>query len=211
MARPIQTVCRGAIAVAVALLVTSQFPLAVPRSTHLADAQVIEAGAIPSPRGRVPERDTVRGDDISAPPEPIPPPAGHYVGMTKCAACHFKYYENWKASPHGKAFEILPTKYRNDSECLKCHVTGHDAPTATGSAASQTGVTCEACHGPGSEHANLALSYVGQESLLNEDCLKTLRATIRKTSLDQCIQCHTTMAHKPHPEFDRDDRSRSRP
>ena len=135
------------------------------------------------------------------------PANGHYVGLTKCAACHFQYYENWKSSPHGKAFDILPVKYRADASCLKCHLTGHDAAAEAPVAAHQTGVSCEACHGPGSEHANLALSFVGQEKLLSEDALKALREKIQKTSLNQCIKCHTSMAHKPHPLFERDART----
>lgn len=131
--------------------------------------------------------------------------AGQFVGINKCAACHFQYYENWKTSPHGKAFEILPAKYQNDSECLKCHVTGSSQAGTASASAHATGVSCEACHGPGGDHANLALSYVGQETLLTEETLKLLRSKIKKTALDQCIKCHTSMAHKPHPEFDRDD------
>ncbi|MCA9217313.1 MAG: cytochrome c family protein [Planctomycetales bacterium] len=134
-----------------------------------------------------------------------------YVGLTKCAACHFKQYEDWKNSPHGKAYEVLPTKYRNDSKCLECHMTGHTEPAMPSSQAAkhkQVGVSCEACHGPGSNHANLALSYIGQEKLLTPDAVETLHAAIKKTALDQCIRCHTAMAHKPHPEFDRTELSR---
>lgn len=65
-----------------------------------------------------------------------------YVGAAKCnGSCHDAYYEAWKASPHGKTFELLkpgvradakkrakldPDKdYTADPHCLRCHTTGY--------------------------------------------------------------------------------------
>jgi len=134
----------------------------------------------------------------------IPQDAKH-VGLTKCAACHFPQYTHWKTSPHGKAFEILPTKYKQDPSCLKCHTTGYGLPTTVEDPAAVhvTGVNCEACHGPGSEHARIALGFV--DTPMNEEGLEKLRNAITKIDpTNVCIKCHVSMAHKTHPEFDRE-------
>jgi len=67
--------------------------------------------------------------------------AGDTVGPETCEACHPAAYETWKASPHARARESLPERSRNDPRCLSCH-----APQAEDGL---TGVSCEACHGPG--------------------------------------------------------------
>ena len=66
------------------------------------------------------------------------------------------------------------------------------------------GVSCEACHGPGGNHARYALTFVGQGRELTDDSLKVLRSKIERMSMEQCIHCHASKAHKPHPEFDRE-------
>ena len=135
-----------------------------------------------------------------------PPLGTKYVGLTKCAACHFQHYKDWKSSPHRSAFEILPTKYRRDAECLECHTTGFGEPLAVAdrAAVNGTGVNCEACHGPGGAHAKIALSFV--DELITDEGLERLRAAIVKTNPQNvCISCHVSMAHKPHPKFDHEE------
>jgi mono/diheme cytochrome c family protein len=129
-----------------------------------------------------------------------------YVGMTKCAACHYAQFKDWKETAHGKAHEILPTKYRKDESCLECHTTGFGQPASSDEAAAANlmGVSCEACHGPGGKHARYALTFVGQGRELTEESLKVLRSQIQRIALEQCIKCHASKAHKPHPEFDRE-------
>ncbi len=134
-----------------------------------------------------------------------PPKESDYVGFTKCAACHFPQYKEWQLSEHGNAFEILPTKYKDDAECLQCHSTpvGQHAVPATVS-----GVSCEACHGPGGEHSRYALRFVNE--LITDEALKALRSRIHRIDANRCVKCHVTKAHKPHPKFDRDVRTRGR-
>jgi len=129
-----------------------------------------------------------------------------YTGLTKCAACHFREYRDWQSTPHGNAFKILPKKYKNSAECLDCHVTKISETAISDIAMSShvLGVSCESCHGPGGDHANYALSFVGQDRLFTEDELKLLRSKIQRLALDQCIKCHTSKSHKPHPKFDRE-------
>ena len=86
-----------------------------------------------------------------------------------CKKCHKKQYESWVETPMANAFYSLeagekaeekkkvgldPNKdYTTDPECLKCHATGHGKPSGFVSMDATEelhGVTCEACHGPGS-------------------------------------------------------------
>ena len=122
-----------------------------------------------------------------------------YVGLTKCAACHFDQYKDWKGSEHNRAFEILPLKYRDDASCLECHTTGN----ATDATSQQFGVSCESCHGPGGEHSKLALRFVNE--LITEEGLTSLRGKIQRLDMVQCVKCHVSKAHKKHPPFDREE------
>lgn len=128
-----------------------------------------------------------------------PHEAGDYVGLTKCAACHFDQYKDWKGSEHNRAFEILPLKYRNDASCLECHTTG----SATDATSQQFGVSCESCHGPGEEHSKFALRFVNE--IITEEGLTTLRGKIQRLDMVQCVKCHVSKAHKKHPPFDREE------
>ena len=130
------------------------------------------------------------------------PKNAEYVGLTKCAACHFDQYKDWKTSEHGKAFEILPAKYKKNADCLKCHATGFDQLTVKKNSFYQSGVSCEACHGPGEDHAKFALTFVNE--LITEKGLQTLRSKIHRLDLGQCVKCHMDKGHKKHPPFDRE-------
>ncbi len=134
-----------------------------------------------------------------------PPPDQEYVGTKKCAACHFPQFRTWKADQHSKAFETLPAKYREDAECLKCHTTGFGTPTGykDASTADLAGISCEVCHGPGSEHAELALKFVEEE--ITPEAEKRVRdSTHRIHPGNICITCHETKAHKAHAEYDKE-------
>lgn len=99
-----------------------------------------------------------------------------YVGVKKCKTCHMSkkrgnQYGKWKASLHAKAFETLASEEakavakkagvegdpQKSPKCLKCHVTGFDAPASAKAATltQEEGVSCEACHGPGSLYKSM--------------------------------------------------------
>ena len=133
----------------------------------------------------------------AADPNELPRPADpHFTGLTKCAACHFDQYKDWQTSEHAKAFEILPAKYRDDATCLKCHTTGTPGDVSS----YQYGVSCQACHGPGGEHANYALRFINEQ--ITEEGLTALREKIQRLDLHQCVDCHISKAHKKHPPYD---------
>lgn len=144
---------------------------------------------------------------FTAAQEPLekPPEGQTYVGSRECASCHFEQFMSWRNTPHAKGFEILPEKYRTEAACLKCHSTGHGQATGFTSLAATPnlgGTTCEACHGPGSKHAEIAKSF-GQNQL-NEQQQAYVRSTIhRMLPKNVCAECHSAQAHKAHPNFDK--------
>lgn len=134
-----------------------------------------------------------------------PPPDQQYVGTKKCTACHFPQFRTWKKDEHSKAFEILPAKYREDADCLKCHTTGFGTPTGYKDASMKhlAGVSCEACHGPGSEHAKLALAFVEEE--ITPEAEQIVRDSIHRIQPGNiCITCHEAKRHKAHAKFDKE-------
>lgn len=100
-----------------------------------------------------------------------------YVGLTGCK-CHKAEIDEWKKSPHAKAFELLSAKsrskshnkalaaakldykkdYTSDEKCLKCHTTGYGGKGGyfeEKDSAELGQVGCEMCHGPGSEYREI--------------------------------------------------------
>ena len=115
-------------------------------------------------------RRTVRGSKMSVP---------RYVGSAVCMECHRGAEQGqqdvlWMRSRHAHAYwrlgadwALFLAKLRphyqdldkpiSDERCLLCHVTGSQDPDAlhASSFRPQEGVSCEACHGPGSEYATV--------------------------------------------------------
>jgi hypothetical protein len=146
------------------------------------------------------------------PAEPVaevhPPADQTYVGSKACAPCHFKENTTWKKSKHAtEAFSKLPAKYQADASCLTCHSTGYGAATGFKDVASTptlAGTTCEACHGPGSKHVEVAKPLINVKKLSPEQD-KLVRGTIYKVMPNNaCIRCHTEQSHKPHPAYDKE-------
>ncbi len=142
--------------------------------------------------------------DTSAPTASNRP---EYVGSTACGECHrgrdFGFqFSRWRLSPHAKAYAVLATekakKIARDSgvagdpqrseACLRCHTTAFNEP-AGGLRESYTlleGVGCEACHGPGSTHADdMAL-----DAPVAADALRPVQR-------DTCLRCHENAHGKP--------------
>ena len=82
-----------------------------------------------------------------------------YVGISNCQMCHKDKYDAWAKTRHSRAFKLLELAGQTTNpQCLSCHVTGYgdggyQPPTAGESPnADYAAVTCEACHGKGSDH-----------------------------------------------------------
>lgn len=143
--------------------------------------------------------------DSALKPLDKPPADQTYIGTKQCSACHFDQFMTWRQTKHAKAFEILPAKYKEDASCLECHVTGHGKPTGYKDASSVglEGTSCEACHGPGSKHAEISKDFANKK--LSEEESVYVRSTIHKMLPDNsCADCHKSKGHIPHPEFDKE-------
>lgn len=140
-----------------------------------------------------------QGDKAPA-AEPAPPADQEFIGAKKCASCHFDQYLQWRQTKHAKTFEVLPAKYQTDEKCLKCHTTGFGHPTGYKSSADADlkGTTCEACHGPGSKHAEVTKAFANQK--LNPQQEKVARDSIWLTLPNNaCIECHVVQGHHDNP------------
>jgi cytochrome c5 len=103
-----------------------------------------------------------------------PAVAGETVGPETCKACHPSAYQAWSTGPHARAQESLGERHRADARCLACHAPQRDEGL--------TGVTCEACHGPGRLYA---ARYVMRDAEL-------ARAVGLSDPTERtCLACHT--------------------
>jgi hypothetical protein len=147
----------------------------------------------------------VREPIIAQQPLPQPPEGQTFVGTKECAACHFEQFMSWRSTPHAKAFEELPEKYRTDSVCLKCHTTGHGQATGFKSVKETpnlVGNSCEGCHGPGSKHAEVAKSF-GQKKLSEQEQAYVKSTIHLMQPKNVCVGCHLAVGHKQHPKYDK--------
>jgi len=112
-----------------------------------------------------------------------------YVPGSKCKTCHIKNFKAHAESAHATAYENVKfAGEETNATCLQCHTTGNGKPGGfvdTQSTPDLAGVTCQACHGPGSEHIGAAKEQKKQ--------------TISRSAPDMCIKCHKI--HGEHPEL----------
>lgn len=129
--------------------------------------------------------------------EPAPPEGQTYTGAKACASCHFEQYMSWKKTKHSKAFDILTSAYQGNAECVKCHTTGFGEPTGFTSVAATpnlAGVTCETCHGPGSEHEKIVQAF-GQKKLSAEEEQQAKDSIWLLLPKNICVECHKVIGH----------------
>ena len=123
-----------------------------------------------------------------------------YVGFAKCAICHKtetqgQQYSTWQKTKHSTSFTALSSPeaatkaqasgVQNPAEspqCLKCHAPLFEkAPELK-----PEGVTCEVCHGPGSEYKKLGI--------MKDKALAAKNGLIINESQDaakkHCLTCH---------------------
>jgi len=128
-----------------------------------------------------------------------------YIGMKKCSMCHKKDATGnqlavWSATAHAKAFEVLSSEAGlakakelkvadpcKDAACLKCHTTGHGTPAALGGDAllPADGVSCEACHGPGSGYNKMKTMQD-----IHAGTLDGTTVGLHKVDESTCLGCH---------------------
>jgi hypothetical protein len=123
-----------------------------------------------------------------------------YVGASKCKSCHKAekngaQFPKWSSKKHSKAYEALKSDAAKekakaagvedplkDETCLSCHTTAYKAKNKAKSYKIEEGVTCEACHGPGSMY---------KKSSIMKDRKKSVEAgMVDKVDEKICVTCH---------------------
>jgi hypothetical protein len=124
-----------------------------------------------------------------------------YVGAKVCATCHDdekdSSYKIWEKSNHARAFVTLATPRaleqaeeagvkehpQKSEKCLKCHITGAglDKSYFADTYNKEEGITCEACHGPGSEYIDISIMEDKTKFLANGGMIPTE---------EHCLKCH---------------------
>jgi 2',3'-cyclic-nucleotide 2'-phosphodiesterase (5'-nucleotidase family) len=115
-------------------------------------------------------------------PPPLPSGSSGYVGQAVCASCHAEEDAFWHGTQHATAYKTLSDQFKEfNLDCVGCHVTGYNRPGGSTVTHMQTlqNVQCEACHGPGSRHAEAS----GDTDFIT-----------RSPDANVCRGCH----HTPH-------------
>ncbi len=112
-----------------------------------------------------------------------------YSSAKSCAECHESEYEKWQNTTHSFALQTLKQKKSDyDPECLTCHTTGFQQYNGFWNyerTPKMGDVQCEACHGGGIKHINMA------------DGIKSGR-DFPPLELSVCTRCHT---ERQSPDF----------
>lgn len=100
-----------------------------------------------------------------------------FTGSEDCRRCHEYEYDEWSAKAHADALNVLKKVGSDrDPECVICHVVGMEYEggyLAEAKTPHLKDVGCEACHGPGSEHA------------------QTNGVELTRPPQRTCLDCHT--------------------
>ncbi|HEX2962689.1 MAG: hypothetical protein HF312_06605 [Ignavibacteria bacterium] len=116
-----------------------------------------------------------------------------FTGVKTCGACHKgakgkNIFEKWQSTDHAKAFETLKSQKSKDiaakmkisdpttsDKCLNCHVTN--------TAKKDEGVSCESCHGAGSD-------YKAMNVMKDHNLAKQKGLILGKGDASLCKKCH---------------------
>jgi hypothetical protein len=140
---------------------------------------------------------------VATPPDFVDILSG-YAGQAQCMSCHVGYALDQQLAGHTQAWTILDEQNRTNPECLKCHTTGYGIPTGTHDPYRDThlsGVTCEACHGPGSDHVRQEMAKkqgIDPASMLPYENPTGL-GFHKEVPVTICLGCHTKQWS---PDFD---------
>lgn len=117
--------------------------------------------------------------------EPPSPSNPGFVGTVVCGSCHPEALAVWKKTRHPHAYEDLrKVGKQHHLDCIGCHVAGWQQPGGVcriDQIDDRQEVTCESCHGPGSQHV-----------------IEPVKDTIRRADSKDCVGCHD---HENSPHF----------
>lgn len=140
-----------------------------------------------------------------AAPAAAAPAAHQYVGVKKCKMCHNgekagAQFTKWTESQHSKAFATLAGEDakkiatakgiadpQKAAECLACHQSGAGEPAEhfAASYVAEDGVTCESCHGAGSDYVKMkTMQGIFDKSIKGED------VGFSMPTEETCKKCH---------------------
>lgn len=97
------------------------------------------------------------------------------LGAQACGYCHPREYATWEATPHARAWEVLPAADAANPECLSCHATA-DRPGFRS-------VQCESCHGPGRDY--------WPDFVMRDPHLGAALGLRKGSEVEVCARCHT--------------------
>ncbi|MBN1406287.1 MAG: hypothetical protein JW956_00775 [Calditrichaceae bacterium] len=145
-----------------------------------------------------------------------------YVGVAKCKTCHGKktgdQYGIWQKGPHANALKSLSSEAAlkfakengiadpaKDDKCLNCHATIKtiDAKLLDDKhkMTLEEGVSCESCHGPGSEYKS---PKIMKKKAYDEDYAAAHKAALDAGLIEPtekvCLTCHNEK-NPFHKEF----------
>ena len=142
-------------------------------------------------------------------------------GPDACGECHKSSVAAWKPSRHATTFKRLPRarnakaiakkmgirRIKSGSDCLSCHFTS--AVNKRGKVKPIAGITCESCHGAGSDWINLHSDYGGKGVKKENETPENKAARYQKSEAagmirprrlyavaSNCYQCHTVANEK---------------
>ena len=124
-----------------------------------------------------------------------------YVGLKKCKPCHIPHqYNVWKDKSHAKAYEELASEQslavakklglkeepQKSAQCLSCHVTAYGIADSLKTAVTlEEGVSCEACHGPGSDYWSMKVMKA-----LSAGTQDPKAVGLWPQTEEMCVTCH---------------------
>jgi len=135
-----------------------------------------------------------------------------YTGATRCAGCHSteaigNQFGVWASSAHTRSYSTLLSERastyasenhrpapQTDPFCLHCHTTEYAIAPAHKSSTFRTGegITCEECHGPGSDYStHFAMS----------DKKVFVKLGGKLGSERDCMRCHAMTMNAEHCPF----------
>jgi hypothetical protein len=143
----------------------------------------------------------------------------NFIGTKACKKCHIKQFKSWAKTKMANAYDILkpgerieakkrvsldPEKdYTEASECLPCHTTGYGLPGGFISAEETPqllGVSCETCHGAGSEYSKKQYMHTKNKEYKRADIIKV--GLVSPVTGEMCTSlCH----NKKSPFFDKNE------
>ncbi len=126
-------------------------------------------------------------------------PAHQYVGPAKCKLCHKAEYTAWSETKHANAFAALSAEDQKKPECVQCHITGTDEKGEV-----IDNVTCEACHGPGSDYKSPKIMSKKKFADDPKGALKAAQEAglVMPPTEETCMRCHKKEGNPNFKPFD---------